>query len=312
MRALVTGAAGFVGQHLINHLQGSGDNVLATVGAGQRCASAVAIAELDITDYQSCVKIVSKFEPEVIYHLAGISFVPEAENNFDIALKVNVAGTQNLVRAAHLLDKKVKFLFASSAEVYGKLQGHEIPVSESQPARPANNYSLSKYMAELVVSRYANVGTIVPLIMRPFNHIGAGQHANFVAPSFARQLAKIKLNKARPVITVGNLTPQRDFSDVRDIARAYRLAATKGDGVYNLGVGKPIAIQEILDLLLEISQVKVKVEQDPNLMRPAEVPVLYADISKAKRELDWSPEYSLKSSLQEVFVDAINAESSDA
>ena len=310
MRALVTGAAGFVGSHLVKHLLAQGDTVVASVAPGQKCVDSVTLAELDITSYESCLEVISRYEPEIVYHLAGIAFVPEAENDFSKALEVNVGGTHNLVRSAHLLDKKIKFLLASSAEVYGRLHPHEIPVKESQPVRPANNYSLSKCMAELVVGRYANLGTIKQIIMRPFNHIGPGQNLNFVAPSFASQLAKIKLGKMPPVISVGNLTPQRDFSDVRDIVRAYRLAAQSGSGVFNLGLGKPISIQHILDLLIEISEVEVSVKPDPNLIRPAEVPVLYADISRANSELGWYPKYDLRESLKDIFLDAMAREDS--
>ncbi len=305
MRVLVTGAGGFVGGHLIDHLTSCGDSVLAGIAIGDQSKPKVESVEFDITDYNKTLSIVNDYSPNVIYHLAGISFVPQAESDFPLALSVNVAGTHNLVRSAHLLSRNIRFIFVSSAEVYGKLLPSQIPVKEAQPVSPANNYSLSKAMAEMVVKRYASSGSISAVILRPFNHIGPGQNDQFVTASFASQLAKIKIGKAEPVIQVGNLSPQRDFSDVRDIVKAYRLAALHGQGIYNLGSGKPIAIQEILDTLIKISELNVKVEQDPSRMRSAEVQTLYADISKAKKELLWEPSISLKETLNDVYQSAL-------
>lgn len=301
MRALVTGASGFVGQHLVHHLLSCGDEVIGAIKPGQSASLPIEQIPLDVTDSKSVLYLVGDVKPDVIYHLAGIAFVPSAEEDFSQALLVNVGGTNNVFRAAHLLDRGIKVIFVSSAEVYGRVTPKDIPVNESVPFRPANNYSLSKRMAELVADRYLNAGQISGVIMRPFNHIGAGQSNQFVASSFAWQLSQIAKGKREAVIKVGNLTPKRDFSDVRDIVSAYRLAAEKGSGVYNLGSGKAFEIQEILDTLIQISGLDVKIEQDPSRMRPSEVPTLYVDNSKAKQELGWTPMYSLKESLQEVY-----------
>lgn len=306
MRAFVTGAGGFVGHHLVAHLLDCGDTVIASTAKGERLRHHVETIELDITNYHLCVDSIAKYSPDVVYHLAGMAFVPQAEDNFSAALNVNVAGTSNMARAAHLCGNKPKFLLASSAEVYGKLSVEQVPVKETTEIRPANNYSLTKAMAEMVVTRYADTGSIVPLIMRPFNHIGAGQNTQFVASSFAWQLSQIKKGKVEPVIRVGNLTPQRDFSDVRDIVKAYRLAAIKGDGIYNLGAGKAVSIQYILDTLIEISGLEVKIEQDSARMRPSEVPVLYGDISKASSELGWHPSINLRDTLSMVYESALS------
>jgi GDP-4-dehydro-6-deoxy-D-mannose reductase len=156
-------------------------------------------------------------------------------------------------------------------------------------------------MSEQVALRYESGSKVRIITARPFNHTGPGQSDVFVCSSFAKQLALIKLGKAEPIMKVGNLSPQRDFSDVRDIVKAYRLAAEKGTGTYNLGSGKPVAVEVVLHTLREIAGIDVSIELDPSRMRPAEVPVLYADISKANKELGWVPRYSLRDTLHDTY-----------
>lgn len=301
MRALITGACGFVGKYLISHLLEHGDQVLGTVSHEKLLDSSFACKVLDVTNRDQCSKIISEFDPEVIYHLAGISFVPEAEANFDQALQVNVNGTSNIVRTCHLLQTGTTIVFVSSAEVYGKVTPGDLPLTESAPLRPANNYSLSKLMAELVMERYDRLGYVRSLIVRPFNHIGPGQNERFVTSSFAKQLASIVKHNQPRVIEVGNLDAARDFSDVQDIIKGYRLAALKGQGIYNLGSGEAVTIQQILDLLIEIAGVKVEIKYMPDRMRPSEVPVIYGSCEKAKQELGWEPQISLRQSLEKVY-----------
>jgi GDP-4-dehydro-6-deoxy-D-mannose reductase len=301
MKALVIGANGFVGRHLVSHLQQRGDEVYGTVvGAALpelegRCFS------LDITDYQRAGDVIREVAPEVVYHLAAIAFVPEAENNFELALRINVGGTSNIVRHCHLINRAIKVIFISSAEVYGQIQPGELPIRETTPLRAANNYSLSKQMAELVVDRYQRQGTINSVIVRPFNHIGPGQDSRFVVSSFAQQLAMIAHRKAPATLSVGNLEARRDFSDVRDVVRAYRLLAEKGRGVVNIGSGQARSIREVLESLIKISGLDVEVRQDPERMRGPEVPELYGSIERAREECGWQPEISFEQSLRDVY-----------
>lgn len=304
-RALVIGASGFVGNHLLRHLLECQDSVAATILPGSSLdpdlEGRVECEELDITDAKKTSSAISGLRPEVIYHLAGISFVPQAENDFESALRINVGGTHNVFRIAHLLSKTITLVYVSSAEVYGKIKSEELPLGESVAIRPANNYSLTKAMAELVAQRYARLGALKAVVMRPFNHIGPGQSHQFVASSFAYQLALIGCGKAEPRLRVGNLDVKRDFSDVRDIVRAYRLAALHGSGTYNLGSGHATAIRTILSTLVEVSGLSVSVEQDPDLMRPAEVPEIYGDIKSAKDNLNWQPEIKLEDTLRDLY-----------
>lgn len=300
MRALVVGACGFVGRHLCRYLESSGDEVIGTVfseSSGLTCET----LSLDITDQIRCAELIRDCKPEVIYNLAGISFVPEAENDFSKTLQVNVGGPHNIFRAAHLLQADVTVVLISSAEVYGKILPNDLPLTEETPCRPANNYSLSKLMSEHVVNRYVQFGAVKGVIMRPFNHIGIGQDERFVVSSFASQLAAIAKGKSKPVIRVGNLEARRDFCDVRDVVRAYRLAAEKREGLYNVSSGRSYRIADLLQWLMNISELEVKIEQDPARMRPSEVPEIRGSYERARTELGWEPEFDIRNTLEEIY-----------
>jgi GDP-4-dehydro-6-deoxy-D-mannose reductase len=261
---------------------------------------------LDITSSQSCEELIRAQKPEVIYHLAGVSFVPQAEDDFLGALAANVAGADNLLRAAHAAGRDIRFIMAGSADVYGKVPLAELPVHEETVPRPVNAYSTTKLMAEIVADRWHRLGRVAATILRPFNHIGPGQNGRFVVPGFARQLAAIAQGKQDPQIKVGNLSARKDFTDVRDVVCAYRLAALRkpppqAPGRYVICSGRSVAIQDILDGLIAVSGVEVEVVQDPARMRPAEVPELYGSFAKAEAELGWRPQYSLLQSLGDVY-----------
>jgi GDP-4-dehydro-6-deoxy-D-mannose reductase len=300
MRALVLGAEGFVGGHLVKHLVSEGDEVYCGVHANSS-ASFERSRKVDITNIATVREAIAEIRPEVVYHLAGISFVPEAEENFNRALSVNVLGTSNVAQACHDLDAAVSLVFASSAEVYGAVKSTELPLKEESQVRPANNYSLSKRMAELVVERYGRMGKVRCSIARPFNHIGPGQDKRFVTASFALQLARIAHGKSAPVLRVGNLEARRDFSDVRDIVRAYRLLSSSPGGTFNLGSGRALSIQQILDLLVRISGVEVRIECDPERMRGPETPEVFGSYQRALETCGWFPTIPLERSLQDVY-----------
>jgi GDP-4-dehydro-6-deoxy-D-mannose reductase len=299
MRSLVIGAGGFVGGYLVDHLCEQGDHVVATTIASMPVRAGVDVLTLDITDPVSVADVIQRVKPEVVYHLAGIAFVPEAENNFERTLTVNVSGTANVARYCHL-NSSASLLFVSSAEVYGQVKPDELPVTEANELRPANNYSLSKRMAELVVERYGRQG-LRHSIARPFNHIGPGQDPRFVASNFALQLARVARGLTPPVLEVGNLEARRDFSDVRDIVRAYRRIATGHSGVFNLGSGHSHSIQQLLDTLIELSGCDVEIRQDPNRMRGPEVPELFGSIERAGKVCGWKPEIPLRRSLEDTY-----------
>ncbi|MBX7142819.1 MAG: GDP-mannose 4,6-dehydratase [Oligoflexia bacterium] len=300
MRALVTGACGFVGGYMAEHLLACGDSVLGTF-LHERPRLSCDLVQLDITSADACARVVQSYKPDVVFHLAGMAFVPDAEKNFAHALSINVGGTYNMLAGAASLKQPVTFVLISSAQVYGRINPAHLPLTEQTPPAPADNYSLSKIMAELVTERFRGNSDIRSIIMRPFNHIGAGQRVEFAVSSFGYQLAEIAKKTRAPVLKVGNLDARRDFTDVRDIVRGYRLAALKGQGVYNLCSGEPVSMRSILETLIEISGLKIAVELDPQRLRPSDTPDLYGCAAKAQKDLGWKPEHALRSSLESVY-----------
>lgn len=290
MKSLITGAGGFVGTHLQKYLSDCGDEVFARD-----------TSHFDIRNFAHSKEQLAEVKPDVIYHLAGLAFVPECENNFLLALEVNVNGTENILRAAREVCPSAVIVLVSSGEVYGSADALSMPVEETETPKPVNNYSLSKLFAEKCGQRARQVYGQKTVIMRPFNHIGPGQSTRFAIASFAEQLADMKKGKREAILRVGNLSAKRDLTDVRDIVRGYRLAAMKAEGLFNLCTGTPVSIQRVLDLLIELSGMKVEVEIDPSRLRPSDTPETRGSFQKAKVELGWEPKISLEESLKDCF-----------
>ncbi len=300
MKALVTGACGFVGGYLTRELQGNGHTVLGALYSEKHNCPTETVP-LDITSREDCLKVLSAFKPDIVYHLAGMSFVPAAQKHFDKALETNVYGVYNILDALSELGLTSQFVLASSGEVYGIVRPEDLPLTELSPVRPANAYSLSKAMAEDTVRYFMRRSNSRCYIMRPFNHIGPGQNESFVTASFASQIASIAAGKSEPVMKVGNLEAVRDFMDVRDVVRAYAEVHTSEPGTYNLSSGSSVSIQAILDILLDISGVDVDVQQDPERMRPSEVPEVQGSFDKAYLTFGWKPEIDIETSLKDIY-----------
>lgn len=299
MRALVTGACGFVGAYLVRHLLEHNYTVCGTFIHQPPANLAFDAVQLNIRDREQCHQVCGEFKPDVVFHLAGVAFVPEAEDDFESAMRTNSAGTWNVLKAAFDTSKQTRFVYVSSAEVYGKID--KLPITEETPRHPANAYSLTKSMAEEAVDFFERRYPGSCVIMRPFNHVGPGQNERFVTSNFAQQLAKIAHGLSPATIQVGNLEARRDFSDVEDIVRAYRLGGEKGHGIYNLSSGKAVAISEILKILCDLSGKKIEIIPDPTRMRPAETPEVYGTYAKALAELNWQPQISLHDSLVKIY-----------
>lgn len=301
MRSLVLGAGGFVGAHLVSHLRAEGDDVFSGVQVPGKHPVIGQEVVVDITDSDSVARAIDVTKPDVVYHLAGISFVPEAEEDFERTLRVNVAGTGHVAHQCAASDVVRALVFVSSAEVYGAVDPSELPIRETTEARPTNNYSLSKRMAELIVERYGRGARMRCAIARPFNHIGPGQDKRFVTASFALQLARIAHGIAPAVMKVGNLEARRDFSDVRDIVRGYRLLGLSAEGTFNLGSGRARAVQEALDTLISISGLQVAVEKDAARLRGPEVRELYGSYNAIHEACGWEPRVPFERSLEDVY-----------
>lgn len=291
----------------MSHLAKCGDEVLGTTLPGlapQWSPPPTArTAPLDITSPGACQALIREYQPEVVIHLAGLSFVPEAEVDFTRALLINVGGVYNVARALAELGRNATFLLVSSAEVYGRVTSADLPVDEHTRPKPANNYSCTKLMAEEVVFQLARQFPLSIVVARPFNHIGPGQNDRFVTASFAKQIALIARGRAEPLLRTGNLGVRRDFSDVRDVVRGYRVAALKGSGTYVFCGGVSHPVSAVVEQLLDIAELtgRVKVELDPARIRGGEQPEVYGSFTRAAQDLGWRPEIPLRQSLEDIY-----------
>lgn len=291
MRTVVTGSAGFVGAHLIAHLRECGDEV---VGIDR---------ERDVTDEASMREVFDEHRPEVTYHLAALTHVGESWQHPEEFTRVNVVGTQRILDAAFRAAPDSTTIVVSSSEVYGVVSEAEQPLRESHRVNPANPYSASKVEAELVAHEAWRSRRQRVVIARPFNHVGPGQSTAFVVPALASRLLEAREQGARE-ISVGDLSTRRDFSDVRDVVRAYRLLADGGlsGEAYNIASGKDVALSEIAHWLVERIAPGVRLVVDPALLRPVEVPVFRGSYDKIHEATGWSPLVPLATSLEDVVV----------
>ncbi len=289
MRALVTGAAGFVGRHLVAHLEEQGDTV---VGIDRADGP-------DLLDGPALAAFVAEGAPDAIYHLAGWSDVGGSWDEPRLAFEANAVGTLNLLQACR--GRTARVLSVSSADVYGRVALAELPLAEDAPLRPVTPYAVSKVAADFLgVQAHLGYGLDV-LRVRAFNHLGPGQTNRFVAPAIAERIARNEFDRTE-VVPVGNLTPRRDFTDVRDVVRAYRLLVLRGEPgeAYNVCTGADIAISELADQLLSLADHPMRLEEDASLQRPVDVPVLRGDPTKLHKATGWTPEITLDQTLRDL------------
>lgn len=292
MRAFVTGATGFVGAHLMAHLADSGDEVVP------------AAPELDITDRDATDAAVRDARPEVVYHLAAMTHVGESWSAPARVMRVNVEGTLNVLDAARV-HRVQRVLVVGSAEEYGRVDPHDLPLSEDAPLRPVTPYAASKVAASFLALQ-AHLGSGLETVrVRAFSHTGPGQTPRFLVPALAARVAAAEADGSR-TIAVGSLDPIRDISDVRDVVRAYRLLVEHGRAgeVYNVSRGEGVAVAEIAEQLLALAARPLELRVDPELVRPVEVPRLVGDSSKLRAETGWSPKYSLEDTVTDVLAEA--------
>ena len=279
MKALITGSAGFVGQHLAEHLSNEGDEVF---------CSDLSVGGPDLLDAAGITDLMSKIRPDYVYHLAGQADVKASWEDPLSTFRVNAEGTLNMLLACQLFNVK-KVLCVSSAEVYGSVQKSELPITEKHVLNPSNPYAASKSAAEILCKQMGSPNFEI-MRARSFNHFGPGQKENFVAVALAKRML-IAEQLGQSEITVGNLKTIRDFTDVRDVVRAYRLILTKGEGgnVYNVCSGIGRKIQDLATALLSQIDSELDLKIDPNLHRPADTPVLIGDYSKLQKQTGWEP-----------------------
>ncbi len=312
MRALITGITGFAGSHLAQLLlaqPGAEVYGIASLRASEvplpAWAERVTLLRADLTDLSAVTRALEAVRPEAIYHLAAQASVPRAWSDPAATLTNNIAAQANLMQAVVALQLDPAILIVGSADEYGRVTPEDLPVDEDTPLRPVNPYAVSKVAQDYLGLQYHLSHGLRIVRVRPFNHIGPGQRTGFVVPDFAQQIARIEAGQQEPILRVGNLAAQRDFTDVRDMVRGYVLALTQGrpGQVYNLGASRAYAIQEILDRLLQLGSAPIRVEPDPARMRPSDVPLIVSDCRRVRADTGWQPSIPLETSLQDVLTE---------
>jgi len=308
MRAFITGIGGFAGSHLTDLLLREGIEVHGTTifdgneANLEHCTNRVTLHPCDLAAADQVTKVIQAAKPDWVIHLAALSFVPSAEEGPQQAILSNVLGPLNLLEAIKRNCPGAKTLMISSSAVYGLVTRDDLPVPETKPVNPANMYGITKASQEMLARLYHQNDKIPTVNLRPFNHVGPRQSPDFAAPTFARQIALIEKGTQEPVIHVGDLSAERDYTDVRDIARAYYLAAQhcRPGETYNICTGKVIQMQALLDMLIGMSEVDVKVQPDPARMRPSDLPILTGDTTRFHEATGWEPTIPLEQSLRDL------------
>jgi GDP-4-dehydro-6-deoxy-D-mannose reductase len=291
---LVTGAGGFVGHHLIAHLRAAGDDVIGTDRS---------IDGVDIIDADALQDLMRRVQPEVVYHLAGASDVGGSWSTPAATFRANAEGTLAVLWAAREAGVD-RVLTIGSADVYGKVTEDDCPITEDHPLRPVSPYAASKAAADQVALQ-AHLGHGQDVVRaRPFNHLGPGQTDRFVAPALASRIAANE-RTGNDEVRVGNLSPRRDFTDVRDVVRAYRLLVehARSGEAYNVCSGRAIAVSDLAERLITMATVAMRLVPDPELVRPADVPLLLGDASRLRQDTGWAPEIPLEVTLRDLLED---------
>jgi GDP-4-dehydro-6-deoxy-D-mannose reductase len=308
--ALITGITGFAGSHLAEFLLAEQPDVRvyglyrwrSRTENIRGIAGRVEMVEGDLRDYSSVRRALEISRPDYVFHLAAQSFVPSSWSAPNETLTTNITGQVNLFEAVRHLGLDPTIQIACSSEEYGMVYPDEVPIRETNPLRPLSPYAVSKVAQDLMGYQYFQSFGLKVVRTRGFNHTGPRRGDVFVTSNFAKQVASIEASLQEPVIKVGNLEAVRDFTDVRDMVRAYWLAVTKArpGEAYNIATGVGITIQELLDRLLALSEVEVRVEQDPARMRPSDVVRLIGDASKFRADTGWEPRIPFDQTLQDV------------
>jgi len=307
-RALITGISGFAGSHLAELLLSKKFEVYGTIRPRSKrdniksIESKLKLIETDIRDAHSIYKLLKQTEPEYIFHLAAQSFAPASWNAPQETIVTNMISTINIFETVRQLNIDPIIQVAGSSEEYGLVHPNEVPIKETNSLRPLNPYGVSKVGQDLLSYQYYKSYGIKTIITRAFNHTGPRHGEQFVTSTFAKQIVEIEKGKSDPILKVGNLKAKRDFTDVRDMVKAYLLAVEKCDygEVYNICSGKTQVVGDVLNLLLSLSKVKIKIEQDSQRMRPSDVEILQGDCSKFKEKTGWSPTITFEKTMKDL------------
>ena len=300
MKALIIGGAGFVGKYLTRRLLEDKYEVVVTKMENEAIdAEGFEVADLDILDYLSVKALLESGTFSCIFHLAAQSSVALSWKNPQLTVDVNIKGALNVLDAMRETEYKGKAVLIGSGEEYGTIDVGEVPIAEKTVLRPGNIYAATKGCQNMLGTIYAKAYGLDIVLVRAFNHIGPGQSEVFVVSDFCKQIVEIEKGLREPILRVGNLEAKRDFTDVRDVVRAYEYLGRMGKAgeTYNVGSGKAISIREILDAIIRLSGADVEVVVDENKLRPVDVPVIEADIGKISSMTGWKPEYDLETTI---------------
>lgn len=307
-KALITGITGFVGSHLAEYLikekvkvygtsrwRSKTDNIDHLMGK-------IKLQEADLLDAHSLYSIIDSVKPDFIFHLAAQSYVVTSWASPANTMETNLTGAVNLFEAVRKTGHDCTIQIACSSEEYGKVLPDEVPIKETNPLRPLSPYAVSKIAMDYLGYQYHESYGLKIVRTRGFNHTGPRRGDVFAESTFAKQIAEIEKGKKEPIVMVGNLEAQRDYTDVRDMVRGYYLAVLKGKPgeVYNICTGHAWKIQKVLAYLLGLSKVKIKVKEDPERLRPSDVPILIGDNAKFIKQTGWQPEIPFEKTLQDL------------
>jgi GDP-4-dehydro-6-deoxy-D-mannose reductase len=303
MRILVTGASGFVGPHLCQALQQFDHDIWTTDRAAAPQSTKHSIC--DLMDATAVRALVATIAPQAIVHLASMASVGDSFHEPQKTLSNNVTAACNILEAVRHEVPTARLLMIGSAEQYGIVDAAELPLSEEQPQRPASPYAVAKVSQEVLALQYHRSWKLDVVLTRSFNHSGPGQTNRFVLPAFAEQIAQCERGQHDSVLQVGNLEAQRDFLDVRDVARAYVALLDKGMAgtAYNVCRGQTFRISELVQGLLQRSRVPMRLQPDPSRMRPSDLPVLQGSAQRLRHDTGWQPTIDMQQTLDDILAD---------
>lgn len=307
-KILITGASGFVGTHLIEFLLQGENQISGTYLEPKskenlsRFAGKINLTEIDLNNENKVFSLIKEKKPNFIFHLAASTSPADSFKDPKGTIINNVLIELNLleaVRKLSMLDTRI--LIASSADIYGKVKKENLPIKEDCPLNPTDPYAVSKIAQDFLALQYFNAYHLKAIRTRAFNHVGPGQSPNFVISAFAKKIVEIEKGIQKE-INVGNLEAKRDFTDVRDMVRAYAQIIEKGEPgeAYNIGSGYSIKIAEVLETLIKFSQQKIKINVDKSLFRPVDNPELLCDATKVRKTINWKPEIAFDKTLEDI------------
>ena len=309
MKVMITGITGFAGSHLVEFLMTlEGLEIYGIRRWRSRTehidhlADTIVMEECDLRDSTSVMRIIQKIRPDRIFHLAAQSFVPTSWHAPGESLSTNILGTLHLFEAVRQTDIDPIIQVACSSEEYGLVLPDELPIAETNPFRPLSPYAVSKVGQDLLAYQHFKSYGLKAIRTRGFNHTGPRRGDVFVCSNFAKQIAEIEAGRKEPVLSVGNLKAKRDFTDVRDMVRAYWLATEycEPGEAYNICSGVAYAIEEVVEMLLAMTDVPIEIRQDPARMRPSDVPVLQGDNTKFVKATGWLPSIPFEQTLRDI------------